>query len=75
MMTDEFRERSDRVHAMYSQTDPARAWDLARSLRIDYVYVDEIERAAHNGAAVFDADPARFERVFDRGEVGVYRVR
>jgi hypothetical protein len=70
-----YQERSDRVRAMYDAADPAEAARLALSLRIDYVYVDEVERLAHSGAAQFDAGTQYFEPVFRRGEVGVYRVK
>ena len=71
----EYQERTDRVRAMYDAADPAEAARLARSLRIDYVYVDEVERKAHRGAAQFDTGAQYFEAVFRRGAVGVYRVK
>jgi hypothetical protein len=70
----EYAERSDRIKAMYAASNPAEATTLARSLRIDYVYVDEVERQAYPAGIAFDRSPA-FEKVFDEAPVSVYRVR
>jgi hypothetical protein len=70
----EYAERSDRIRAMYAAHNPAEAADLARNLRIDYVYVDEAERRAYPGGIQFDGSPV-FEKVFDDPPVAVYRVR
>jgi len=70
----EYRERSDRVSEMYAATDAEVAADIARQLRIEYVYVDEVERHAHPSGIQFDHSPA-FEKVFDAAPAAVYRVR
>lgn len=70
----EYDERSDRIRAMYSATNPAEAANLARSLRIDYVYVDEVERRAYPNGIHFDGSEA-FEKKFEEGPVAVYRVK
>ena len=69
----EYAERSDRIKAMYATKNPDEAANIARSLRIDYVYVDEVERRAYPDGIRFDASAA-FERVFEEGPVAVYRV-
>ena len=71
----EYHERSQRVRAIYDASSAADAARIARTLRIDYLYVDEVERSAHPSAAKFDASPEFFERVFSEGDVAVYRVR
>ncbi len=71
----EYHERSQRVRAVYDTPSAPDASQAARSLRIDYLYVDEVERAAHPAAAKFDAAPEYFERVFSEGAVAVYRVK
>jgi hypothetical protein len=71
----DYDERSQRAHAMYAATDGAEASRIAHGMRIDYVYVDGVERAAHNGAKVFDASRALFEPVFRDGEVTIYKVK
>src|SRR6185503_17410645 len=43
----EYAELSERIRAMYAAHNPMEAADLARHLRIDYVYVDEVERRAY----------------------------
>jgi uncharacterized membrane protein len=71
----EYHERSQRVRVIYDAPSAADAARIARILRIDYLYVDEVERSAHPSAAKFDASPEFFERVFGEGDVAVYRVR
>ena len=59
---------------MYSAASLAEAATLARSLRIDYVYVDEVERRAYPNGIRFDGSEA-FEKKFEEGPVAVYRVK
>lgn len=75
MRVPEYAEKSLLVKTMYQSADPHEAWTIARRLRIAYVYVDEIDRAAYPGAAKFDASPQFFTPVFTSGAVGVYTVR
>jgi hypothetical protein len=70
----EYAERSDRIRAMYAAHNPAEAADLARNLRIDYVYVDEVERRAYPQGIQFANSPV-FEKAFEDPPVAVYRVR
>jgi hypothetical protein len=70
----EYADRSDRIRTMYSTSNPGEAENIARSLRIDYVYVDEVERRAYPKGIGFDGSQA-FEKVFEDGPVAVYRVR
>jgi uncharacterized membrane protein len=70
----DYAERSDRIKAMYATKNPDEAGTIARSLRIDFVYVDEVERRAYKDGICFDASPA-FEKVFEASPVAVYRVR
>jgi hypothetical protein len=75
MEVPEFHERSDRVRTIYQSPNPNEASQVARALRIDYLYVDDVERRAYPAVAKFDASPAQFERVFDDSGVSIYRVR
>jgi hypothetical protein len=70
----EYAERSDRIKTMYATKNADEAASIARSLRIDYVYVDEVERRTYPDGIRFDASPA-FEKVFEEGPVAIYRVR
>src|SRR5678816_42148 len=71
----EYAERSARVKTMYETSNARQAWDIARALRIDYVWVDKVERAAYpSGVAKFDAAPDRFVPAFRNTEVVIYRV-
>jgi hypothetical protein len=72
----EYADRSARVKAMYQTDDVQRAWDTARSLRIDYIWADGTERAAYpSGVAKFEAAPQFFAVVFKNAEVSIYQVR
>lgn len=72
----EYAERSARVKAMYDTGSAPQALDIARSLRIDYIWVDSVERAAYPaGVAKFDAAPQSFAPVFRNGEVTIYQVQ
>lgn len=71
----EYAERSARARSIYQTSDARQAWDIARSLRIDYIWVDQVERAAYPaGVAKFDAHPEQFAPVFTRSDVRIYRV-
>ncbi len=70
----EYAERSDRIRAMYSTGDPVEAGNIARSLHVDYVYVDDVERRAYPDGVRFESSPD-FQKVFADGPVAVYRVR
>ena len=70
----EYAERSDRIRTMYATSNPGEAENIAHSLRIDYIYVDEVERRAYANGIRFEGSQA-FEKVFEDGPVAVYRVR
>jgi hypothetical protein len=69
-------ERSQRVRRLYDTGDAKAAWAEARALRIDFLYLDAAERAAHPEAALakFDQAPEFFTRVFAQDDVRVYAV-
>lgn len=72
----EYLERSARVRTMYATTDARQAWEIGRALRIDYLWVDGVERAAYGpGVAKFDGRPELFTPVFRSGDVRIYRLR
>jgi uncharacterized membrane protein len=71
-----YQTQSEMVRDLYASGSAEDAWNLARSLRIDYLYVDGTERAAYpRGVEKFDAAPELFERVFSSGDVAVYARR
>jgi hypothetical protein len=70
----EYAERSDRIRTMYSTNNPGEAENIAHSLKIDYVYVDEVERRAYPNGIRFE-NAGAFQKVFEDGPVTVYRVR
>ena len=72
----EYHERSARVGRIYATADPREASTLAHALRIDYLWIDEVERTVYpGGMAKFEANPDLFEPVFRNSEVQIYRVR
>jgi hypothetical protein len=68
--------RSRQVRTMFRSSDPARAHDLARELKVDYLWVDDNERRAYqSGVAAIDAAAGYFKPVFRNAEVAIYQVR
>jgi hypothetical protein len=75
LATPEYERRNEVVRRVYADPDPRAAWQAARALGIDYLYVDRIERSAYPNAAKFDAVPELFQPVFRNGEASVYALR
>ena len=72
----EYGERSERVRQMYATTNAKQAWDVAHALRIDYVWIDEVERAAYpSGLPKFESSPQYFAPAFKNDRVSIYRVQ
>jgi len=72
----EYHERSGRVRRIYETNDAREAWDHAHALRIDYIWIDNVERTAYPaGIAKFDANPGLYQLVFRNSEIAIYRVR
>jgi uncharacterized membrane protein len=64
------------VRSIYDLHDAAAAHALARRMRIGYLWVDALDRQVYpDGTARLAVADDYFERVFDNGEVQVYRVR
>jgi hypothetical protein len=73
--TPEYERVTEEVRRLYQTDQPREAWDLARGRGIDYLYVDQHDRAAYpEGMAKFSAE-RYFELVFENQEVSIYRVR
>jgi hypothetical protein len=71
-----YRDRSHQVRTIFRSSDPARAHDLAREMRIDYLWVDDNERRAYqSGVAAIDAATGYFKPVFRNSDVTIYQVR
>ena len=72
----EYDQRSGAVDAMFRTTNAADASRLAHEQRIDYVYVDGVERKAFGTDALAKfSDPQYFEQVFEEGDAAVFQVR
>ena len=72
----EYDELSRKADDMFRTTDSAEAARLAQSLRIQYVFLDAVERQAFGDAAIakFEGSPY-FSKVFSSGSATVYAVR
>lgn len=75
MRVPEYGERSTLVKSMYESPNARDAWSIARKLRIDYLYVDAVDREAYPNVSKFDAAPDLFTPVFASGAAAVYQVR
>jgi hypothetical protein len=71
----EYHEKSELVRAMYAASDAASASNIARRLRIDFIYVDEVERKTYPHVSEILGDPRYFHAVFSNDSVQVYSVR
>ena len=70
----EYHEKTERVRSMYATTNAQEAWNIARSLHIDYVYIDSVERAGYSAGMAKFEDRQYFAPAFRNAEVSVYRV-
>lgn len=70
------RDASQRVRRLYETMDPQEAWALARELKIDYLYVDHLDRATFPAASLtkFDGHPELFPPAFRNPTVTIYAV-
>jgi hypothetical protein len=72
----EYTARSEQVRAIFATGNPQEASRAALRMRIDYLYVDGLDRATYpEGTRKFDTSPQYFEPVFRAADVAVYRVR
>jgi len=69
------RRRVELVKALYQTADADEAWEIARRLGIDYVYMDRVERQRFPAAAgKFEDAGHRFTPVYRNAEVRIYGV-
>jgi hypothetical protein len=74
MHVPEYDTRSEAVQKIYAFGDAEQAWTSARSLGIDYLWLDATDRAAYPNAAKFADHPELFSPVFVGGDVVVYQL-
>jgi hypothetical protein len=70
-----YDERNRLVKGIYAGTDARLAWQQARALGIEYLYVDDTERTAYPQVSKFDQSPEFFTPVFKNAEAAVYALR
>ena len=72
----DYERRSALADEMFRTADAQQAALLARRLRVDFVYVDRVEREAFGDAAIGKFSDARFfSEAFRQGSATVYAVR
>lgn len=71
----EYAQDSARLDSIFSTPAADEAWKVARAFRVDYIYVDEVERRAFGAALEKFGDPRYFGEVFRQGLAAVYQVR
>jgi uncharacterized membrane protein len=72
---DKYQAASQRVKEIYSASDWRAAYDRAKALRIDYLFVGPPERAAYPGFdAMLGEQPAYFQAVLRNGSVSIYHL-
>jgi len=70
-----YEQRNRLIKGIYSGSDAHLAWQQARALGIEYLYVDDTERTAYPHVSKFDAAPDLFKPVFRNAEAVVYALR
>jgi hypothetical protein len=70
-----YEEQNKRVRTIYATADARAAWQEAKALGIEYLYVDDTERTVYPQVIKFDHAPEFFTRVFQNREAAVYALR
>lgn len=71
-----YHQRSQRVREIYAASDPERAWEIARELNIDFLYLGRVERTAFPAVdQLLISRPDRFRPVFQNRESLVLAVQ
>ena len=71
----EYARESAQADSIYSTRNAAEASRIARAMRIDYLYVDRVEREAFGASLDKFNTPEYFSLVFQAGDAAVYQVR
>jgi len=70
-----FEAASVQAQKIYTSPDVRQAWQLARDMGVNYIYLDGADRVAYpDGVRKFDADPNLFTKVFSNRDVALYAV-
>jgi len=70
----DYDSKSDQVQRIYAYPDAKQAWDAARELGIEYLWLDRTDREAYLNTAKFGDHPEFFAPVFTGGDVAIYQV-
>jgi len=71
----EYDRASAEVRQLYQTSDAREAWHLARGRGIDYLYVDQHDRAAYPEGVDKFSNASYFALAFENAEVSIYKVR
>lgn len=70
----EIDSRWSDVTMIYTSSDLEKVDALIKKYNIKYIYFGEAEIKRYGSGRFFDSHPERFERVFEQGEVEVYKI-
>ncbi len=71
---EEIDERWFDAYKMYTSSNLEEVDALLQKYNVSYVYFGEVEVKIYRSPQLFDSYPERFERVFEYGDVVVYKV-
>jgi uncharacterized membrane protein len=71
----EYASESAQADSIFASKAASEASRVARAMRIDYLYVDRVERQAFGAALDKFNTPEFFNRVFQQGDAAIYQVR
>ncbi len=63
------------VNTMYTSSDIDKVISLLRKYNVSYIYFGEAEAKRYSSPRLFDSNPQMFEKVFEYGDVTVYKVK
>ena len=71
----EYAAGSEQVRHIYAGPDANAAWQQAKQMAIDYLFVDTLERTTYPAVAKFDAHPELFAPVYRNTDVSIYAIK
>ncbi len=63
------------VNTIYTSLNTEAVDTLLQKYNVSYIYFGEVEEKRYSSPALFESHPERFEKVFEYGDVVVYKVK
>ncbi len=63
------------VNMMYTSSNLDEVSSLLRKYNVSYIYFGEAEAKRYSSPRLFESRPDRFEKVFEYGDVVIYKVK